>query len=146
MKRYSVSDVLAGANAAMVGPDFDVTGALASMVAGVASALSARAAAILVEVDGDLEVLAATSHRTLDLEIHQAQTGRSVDEHVAVLEVTMRHLTRRQLLEQLQPLIRQITQAGGLLIAQEPHVLVEGPSIDPLHLHDRPHLAVDEHP
>jgi ANTAR domain len=38
-----------------------------------ASALSTRAAAVLVDVDGTLEVLAASSHRALDLEIHQAQ-------------------------------------------------------------------------
>jgi len=73
MKHLSVSDVLARATAAMVGPDFDVTGALASMVVEVSSALSARAAAVLVDVDGQLEVLAASSHRALDLEIHQAQ-------------------------------------------------------------------------
>ena len=73
MKHLGVADVLARANAAMVGPDFDVTGALATLVVGVTSALSTRAAAVLVEVDRDLEVLAASSHRVLDLEIHQAQ-------------------------------------------------------------------------
>jgi hypothetical protein len=73
MKHLSVSDVLARATAAMVGPDFDVTGALASMVVEVSSALSARAAAVLVDVEGHLEVLAASSHRALDLEVHQAQ-------------------------------------------------------------------------
>jgi len=81
MKQLSVSDVLAGANAAMVGPQFDVTGALATMVVGVPSALSTRAAAVLVDVDGHLEVLAASSHRALDLEIHQtqAQEGPCLD-------------------------------------------------------------------
>jgi hypothetical protein len=74
MKQISVSDVLASANAAMVGPDFDVTGALARLVVGAAAALSVKAAAVLVDVDGRLEALAATSHRALDLELHQAQT------------------------------------------------------------------------
>lgn len=76
MKLTSVSDVLARANAAMVGPDLDVTGALARLVAGVTTALPAQAAAVLVDVDGRLEVLAATSHRALDLEMHQAQVDQ----------------------------------------------------------------------
>lgn len=74
MKQISVADVLASANAAMVRPDFDVTGALASLVVGATAALPVRAAAVLVDVDGRLEVLTATSHRALDLELHQAQT------------------------------------------------------------------------
>ena len=77
MTRTSVSDVLARANAAMVGPDLDVTGALARLLAGVTSSLPATAAAVLVDTDGSLEVLAATSHRALDLEMHQA-TGMVV--------------------------------------------------------------------
>jgi len=81
MKYLSVSDVLAGANAAMVDAEFDVTGALASVVLGLSSALSTSAAAVLVDVDGHLEVLAASSHRALDLEIHQtqAQEGPCLD-------------------------------------------------------------------
>lgn len=74
MKQISVSDVLASANAAMVGPDLDITGALASLVVGATAALSVKAAAVLVDVDGRLEVLTATSHGVLDLELHQAQT------------------------------------------------------------------------
>ncbi len=73
MTRTSVSQVLADANAAMVRPDLDVTGALARLLAGVTAALPATAAAVLVDADGSLEVLAATSHRALDLEMHQAQ-------------------------------------------------------------------------
>ena len=73
MTRTSVSEVLARANAAMVGPDLDVTGALARLLTGVTAALPASAAAVLVDTDGSLEVLAATSHRALDLEMHQAQ-------------------------------------------------------------------------
>ena len=39
MTRTSVADVLAKANAAMVGPEFDVTGALARLLAGVTASL-----------------------------------------------------------------------------------------------------------
>src|SRR3954452_15701817 len=73
MSTTSVSEVLASANAAMVRPDLDVTGALAQLLAGVTAALPASAAAVLVDAEGALEVLAATSHRALDLEMHQAQ-------------------------------------------------------------------------
>jgi ANTAR domain/GAF domain len=73
MTRTSISEVLAGANAAMVAPDLDVTGALARLLAGVTASLPASAAAVLVAAEGSLEVLAATSHRALDLEMHQAQ-------------------------------------------------------------------------
>ena len=73
MTRMTVSEVLAGANAAIVGPDLDVTGALASLLTGVIGALPADAAAVLVTSEGSLEVLAATSHRVADLEVYQAQ-------------------------------------------------------------------------
>ena len=73
MSTTSVSQVLASANAAMVRPDLDVTGALAQLLAGVVAVLPATAAAVLVDAEGSLEVLAATSHRALDLEMHQAQ-------------------------------------------------------------------------
>ena len=73
MTRLTVSEVLAGANAAIVGPDLDVTGALASLLTGVTGALPADAAAVLVTTEGSLEVLAATSHRVADLEVYQAQ-------------------------------------------------------------------------
>ncbi len=73
MTRLTVSEVLAGANAAIVGPDLDVTGALASLLNGVTGALPADAAAVLVTTEGSLEVLAATSHRVADIEVYQAQ-------------------------------------------------------------------------
>ena len=63
MTTTSVTDVLTRANAAMVGPHPDVTGALAQLLAGVLDVLSADAAAVLVTSDDSLEVLAATSHR-----------------------------------------------------------------------------------
>ena len=71
--KLNVSQVLARANAVLVQPTLDVTGALATLVAGVTEALPATAAAILVEADGRLEVLAATSHRAVDLELHHSQ-------------------------------------------------------------------------
>lgn len=73
MTRITVSEVLAGANAAMVGPDLDVTGALALLLTGVTDTLPADAAAVLVSTEGTLEVLAATSHGVADLEVYQAQ-------------------------------------------------------------------------
>ena len=75
MSRMSVSQVLARANAAMVAADLDVTGALASLLAGAVEALPAGAAAVLVESDGALEVLAATSHRATDVEVYQVHLG-----------------------------------------------------------------------
>ena len=73
MNRTSVAQVLARANAAMVHRDLDVTGALAALLAGAVEALPTDAAAVLVESDGSLELLAATSHRVADLEVYQAQ-------------------------------------------------------------------------
>lgn len=76
MNNTSVSAVLAAANAAMVATDPDVTGALARLLTGVTRALPARAAALLVQSDGSLEVLAATSHRARDLEQFQSQVDQ----------------------------------------------------------------------
>jgi len=73
MNHLSVSEVLARANATMVDPRVDVTGALASLLAGCTDALEADAAAVLVESGGLLDLLAATSHRVADLEVYQAQ-------------------------------------------------------------------------
>lgn len=73
MTTTTVTDVLAQANAAMVGPHHDVTGALAELLAGVVDVMTASAAAVLVASDDSLEVLTATSHRAVDLEIHQIQ-------------------------------------------------------------------------
>lgn len=77
MSRLTVSEVVARANATMVEPDLDVTGALATTLTGAVQALPASAAAILVDIDGALEVLASTSHRATDLEIlqHQVDEG-----------------------------------------------------------------------
>lgn len=76
MSRLSLSQVLARANATLVQPDLDATGALASLLAGAVEALPADGAAILVEVDGVLEVLASTSHATDVLEAFQSQVDQ----------------------------------------------------------------------
>ena len=57
----------------MVASDQDVTGGLASLLLGASQVLGADSAAILVRAGKGLEVLAASSHRAEDLEIHQAQ-------------------------------------------------------------------------
>jgi hypothetical protein len=82
MSSRTVSEVLAVAAARMVSDDHDVTGALAALLSGTVESLGADAAAILVRPDtGRLELLAATSHRTADLELYQAQVdeGPCVD-------------------------------------------------------------------
>lgn len=82
MSPTTVSEVLADAAASMVSPDRDVTGALSTLLAGVAEVVPADAAAVLVETEGGhLELLAATSHRVADLEMYhvQADEGPCVD-------------------------------------------------------------------
>lgn len=81
MTLLSVSQVLAAANAAVVSATPDVSGALARLLVGVTEVLPASAAAVLVSSDGVLDVLAASSHRVEDLEVHQAQAveGPCVD-------------------------------------------------------------------
>jgi hypothetical protein len=81
MNHVSVAEVLARANASLVADDVDVTGAIASVIAGAAEALPADAVALLVESDGVLDLLSATSHQVADLEIYQAQVeeGPCVD-------------------------------------------------------------------
>ena len=74
MSYTNISSVLAEANARMVEPDPDVTGGLASLLASATDALGTDAAAILVDVAGALDVLAATSHRVADLEAYQIQS------------------------------------------------------------------------
>ncbi len=75
MSTASVSEVLARANSAMVASDLDVAGGLSALLAGACQALGADSAAILVRTGHGLEVLAASSHRAEDLEIHQMQEG-----------------------------------------------------------------------
>jgi len=112
MRSTSVSDVLATANAAMVRRDPDVTGALATLLSGVVAALPARAAAVLVEVDGGLELLAASNHRVADLEAYQAQVdeGPCLDALRSGVEV---HSVGGDDLEARWPLAGPVIVAAG---------------------------------
>ena len=112
MKRASVSDVLATANAAMVARDPDVTGALAALLAGVVDSLPARAAAVLVEVEGALQLLAATNHRVADLEAYQSQVddGPCLD---ALRTSTEVHAVGADELERRWPLTGPVIVAAG---------------------------------
>ena len=120
MSRMSVSHVLARANAEMVAADLDVTGALASLLAGTLEALPADAAAVLVEVDGHLEVLAATSHRAEELEGYQAQVdeGPCLD---AIRSGQVDEACGRDLLAQRWPVTGPtIVRAGFSAVAAVP--------------------------
>lgn len=65
---------LAAAASALV-QAYDITDILASMLPQAAAALGAEAAALLVQQeDGELDLLASTSHAASELEIYQAQT------------------------------------------------------------------------
>ncbi len=71
-----LGDVLALAGARSVSDDGDVTGALLGLLTGALEVVPADAAALLVRTPaGDLELLAATSHRAADLEMYQVQAG-----------------------------------------------------------------------
>jgi hypothetical protein len=133
MKRLSVSDVLASANAAMVGPDLDVTGALARLLAGVTSALPATAAAVLVDADGSLEVLAASSHRALDLEMYQAQVdeGPCVDAMRHGVEV---HEVGAEALVARWPLAGPVVVASGYRSVQALPLVWHGRSFGALNV------------
>lgn len=73
MTEHSVSTVLSTAAAAMVSADSDVSDGLATLLAGACEVLQAGAVAVLVEFEGSLELLSASSHGAADLEIQQAQ-------------------------------------------------------------------------
>jgi hypothetical protein len=81
MNHLTVAQALARANASMVEADTDVAGALVSLLVTATHEVQADAAAVLVECDGSMDVLAATSHRVADLEAYQAQVdeGPCVD-------------------------------------------------------------------
>jgi hypothetical protein len=69
------TSTLASITGVLVEP-FEVTDVLARMLAGTTTALDAQAAGLLVtNAQGELEMLAATSHESGELEIYQAQTG-----------------------------------------------------------------------
>lgn len=84
MEASRVADALAKASAALVG-ETDIAGFLASLLVSSADVLRIDASGILVE-DGDhLDLLAASSHAAVELELHQAQLdeGPCVDAHAS---------------------------------------------------------------
>jgi transcriptional regulator with GAF, ATPase, and Fis domain len=117
MNTISVSAVLARANASMTGADFDVTGVLARLLTGITDALPARAAAVLVDADGSLEVLAATPHRAADLEQFQAQVeqGPCLDALRTGLEV---HAVGAEALVERWPVTGPAILAAGYTAVQ----------------------------
>ena len=82
MKPSHAADALARASAALVG-DTDIAGFLATLLDSSADVLHIDAVGILVEDDGILDLLAASSHAAVELELHQAQLeeGPCVDAH-----------------------------------------------------------------
>jgi transcriptional regulator with GAF, ATPase, and Fis domain len=75
---------LARASATLIGGS-DVPGTLAALLNGCREALDVDAAGILVETNGRLELLSASTHAAVELELHQAQLdeGPCVDAHAS---------------------------------------------------------------
>lgn len=71
MTRTTSGDAFAAANAAMV-QGIDGASTVHVLLTDCVGLLGADAAGVLVTVDGRLELLAATSHRAIELELHQA--------------------------------------------------------------------------
>ena len=95
MEASRAADALARASAALVG-ETDIAGFLATLLDSRADVLSVDAGGILIEDDDSLDLLAASSHTAVELELHQAQldegpcveahqTGRTVNAHGADL-------------------------------------------------------------
>lgn len=82
MEPSHAADALAKASAALV-DDTDIAGFLATLLDSSADVLHIDAVGILVEDDGNLDLLAASSHAAVELELHQAQLeeGPCVDAH-----------------------------------------------------------------
>ncbi len=82
MEAFRAADALAKASSALVG-ETDIAGFLANLLTSSTDVLRLDAAGILVQDDGHLDVLAASSHTAIELELHQAQLeeGPCVDAH-----------------------------------------------------------------
>ncbi len=82
MEAFRAADALAKASSALVS-ETDIAGFLASLLTSSTDVLRLDAAGILLEDDGHLDVLAASSHTAVELELHQAQLeeGPCVDAH-----------------------------------------------------------------
>ncbi len=73
MTRQTSEGALGEATSALVG-EFDITDLLARLLRGCAEVLDADAVGLLVTLPtGELELLAASSHRVEDLELYQVQ-------------------------------------------------------------------------
>ena len=82
MEASRAADALAKASAALVG-ETDIAGFLATLLDSSADVLAIDAGGILIEDDDSLDLLAASSHAAVVLELHQAQLeeGPCVDAH-----------------------------------------------------------------
>lgn len=82
MNASTAAHVLARASAALTETS-DLPGALAALLRGCNEALQVDAAGILIETNGHLELLAASSHQASELEIHQSQLdeGPCIEAH-----------------------------------------------------------------
>lgn len=72
MEALRAADALAKASSALVG-ETDVAGFLANLLESSTEVLRLDAAGVLVEDDGHFDLLAASSHAAVELELHQAQ-------------------------------------------------------------------------
>lgn len=97
MEASRAADALARASAALVG-ETDIAGFLANLLDSSADVLSVDAGGILIEDDDGLDLLAASSHTAVELELHQAQldegpcveahqSGRTVNAHGSDLAI-----------------------------------------------------------
>jgi hypothetical protein len=84
MEASRAADALARASAALVG-ETDVVGFLAILLASSADVLRIDASGILVQDGQQLDLLAASSHAAIELELHQAQLveGPCIDSHLS---------------------------------------------------------------
>jgi hypothetical protein len=84
MEASRAADALAKASAALVG-ETDIAAFLATLLASTADVLKIDASGILVEDDDHLDLLAASSHAAVELELHQAQIdeGPCVEAHAS---------------------------------------------------------------
>ncbi len=102
------------------------------------------AAGVLVGVDADFQVLPPFqqrhAHAVVIDELHPAGIG---DHHIAVLEVAVGDLQRRQLANQLDPMVRKARNRLAMAVqALRAHVGIERFPFDPLHGDQRVPLAV----
>lgn len=90
MEASRAAHALAKASAALVG-ETDIAGFLATLLSSASEVLQIDAAGILIEDDDRLDLLAASSHAALELELHQAQLdeGPCVDAHRSLLAVNV---------------------------------------------------------